>query len=390
MLETYCNDDICKKILKRYIKVDSSQPKGNERDMVAVILELLPENIKYSIIKHTSDRQSLIVKIAGEKPEGGIAFIGHIDTVPFGDCSSWKYHPLSADEEGDKIYGRGASDMKGGVAAMTAVIQALSTYEKKPKSDLYFCFTADEENEGMGAVSLSKSKELESVSEIIIAEPSCEQIGVSEKGALWIKVCAKGKLAHSSRPEEGINAIEKLIEFYQKLTQFFDTDTKDKYLGHSTIAITKLQGGVSTNVVPDTAKMELDIRTLTNINHDDLLHFMQQLMIDMEHKDQGLQLNMMILNNRPAVGTEENCEMVRHIERIYKEMHMNPVTRGLMFYTDASQIIPSNPKPFVIMGPGDDKLAHQTNEYISVSSVTRMSKIYMKYLLEYFYEEDEK
>lgn len=69
---------------------------------------------------------------------------------------------------------------------------------------------------------------------------------------------------------------------------------------------------------------------------------------------------------------------------------MNPVIRGLMFYTDASQIIPSNPKPFVINGPGDDKLAHQTNEYISVSSVTKMSKIYIKYLLEYFYEEDEK
>lgn len=390
MLETYCNDDICKKILQRYIRVDSSQPKGNERDMVTVILDLLPEDVKYSIIEHTPDRQSLIVKIAGENPEGGVAFVGHIDTVPFGDCSSWKYHPLSAEEEDGKIYGRGASDMKGGVAAMTAVIQALLKYGKKPKSDLYFCFTADEENEGIGAVALSKSKELEGVSEFIIAEPSYEQIGVSEKGALWIKICAKGKLSHSSRPEEGINAIEKLIEFYQKLTQFLDTDTQDKYLGHSTIAITKLQGGVSTNVVPDTAEMELDIRTLTNINHDDILHFVQQLIIDMERKDKGLQLDMTILNNRPAVGTKEDCEMVKHIAHIYQEMHMNPVIRGLMFYTDASQIIPSNPKPFVIMGPGDDKLAHQTNEYISVSSVTKMSKIYIKYLLEYFYEEDEK
>ncbi len=82
------------------------------------------------------------------------------------------------------------------------------------------------------------------MSEFIIAEPSYEQIGVSEKGALWIKVCAKGKLSHSSRPEEGINAIEKLIEFYQKLTQFLDTDTQDKnILGILPLQLRSYKGG---------------------------------------------------------------------------------------------------------------------------------------------------
>lgn len=389
MLETYCNDDFCKRILQKYIRVDSSQPEGNECDMVSAVLDSLPSDVEYSVIEHTAKRHSLIVKIAGEESTGGIAFVGHIDTVPFGDCASWKYHPLSAAEEEGKIYGRGASDMKGGVTAMTATLNTLLKYDRKPKSDIYFCFTADEEKDGMGAVALSKMREMNNVSEFIIAEPSAEKIGISEKGALWIKLCAKGRLSHSSRPEKGINAIEKLIEFSKRLTEFVDTDTEDKYLGYSTVVITKLKGGISTNVIPDTAEMELDIRTLTNVDHNEVIRFAEQLIDDMEAKYEGLKLNMTILNNRPAVGVDENCEMVKRIEHIYDEFHLNHAMKGLMFYTDVSQIIPSNPKPFVIMGPGDDALAHQTNEYITFSSVTRMAKIYTKYVLEYFYESTE-
>ena len=77
------------------------------------------------------------MKIAGENPEGGVAFVGHIDTVPFGDCSSWKYHPLSAEEEDGKIYGRGASDMKGGGCCYDSSDSSTFKIRKKNQNQIF-------------------------------------------------------------------------------------------------------------------------------------------------------------------------------------------------------------------------------------------------------------
>lgn len=383
MQNTYIDEKFCKELLEKFIKVNTCQPLGNEGDMVKALLEVFPKDTPKLILNHGENRQTLILKINGEQRTGGIALIGHIDTVACGDESKWKYPPLKANYEDGYIYGRGAADMKGGVVVMVATALTLLASNKRPKGDIYFCFTADEEKGGLGAVELSKLEELNNVEEIFITEPSNEKIGISEKGALWLKVRTIGTQAHGSRPEVGINSIEKSLELYEEFKKCLDFNTKDKYLGYVTSAITKISGGTMTNIIPAYAEMEIDIRTLTNVNHEELINSFKSIAKDME-KD-GLSYEIEVLNNRPAAGVTEDSIIVKKVCNILNKLHMSTEKKGIFFYTDASQIIPKNEKPFVIFGPGDDLLAHQTDERIEVKSMVRVANFYVNYIKEYYY-----
>ena len=105
----------CKQILQKLVQINTCQPEGNEGKLADVILEMLPENIVYKKINHSKTRASLIIKVNGETEEGGIAFVGHMDTVACGDYSQWSYPPHDAIVKGDILYGRGSADMKGSI-----------------------------------------------------------------------------------------------------------------------------------------------------------------------------------------------------------------------------------------------------------------------------------
>lgn len=380
----FVNDDFVKETVKKLVRIDSCQPFGNEKQVIDAILSYFPKDIHREIIDHGGFRQTLIIKIDGESERGGVAFVGHTDTVAYGDESRWTYPPLSAEEHGGFVYGRGTADMKSGDSAMIAAALEILLTGKKPKEPIYFCFTADEEVSGLGALALSKAKCLESVREYFVAEPTNEDIGVCEKGALWLKVKTTGLLSHGSRPEVGVNAVEKTVEFYERFEKTVDRSLKDKFLGNTTMAVTKLNGGVMTNVIPAYAEMEIDMRTLTNIDHDKVIKDAEALAEKMAAEKQGLHIEIEVINNRPAVSTDENHPFVERVADICRDNGFKVNKKGLFFYTDASQIIPAFNAPFVIMGPGDDLMAHQIDERVEISSMTRMAKVYFDYIMKHY------
>lgn len=388
MQDTYCNTEFCRGILRKLVKIDSCQPDGNESDMVRVIRSFFPDYVEKPVFEHGNNRSSMILKLQGKSAQGGLAFIGHLDTVPYGQSASWKDHPLSATEKDGYIYGRGTSDMKGGLTSMIAAALSVLETGVQPQEDIYFCFTADEENGGAGAVQLSKLPFLKSVKEFIIAEPSKESLGIAEKGALWIRLKTSGMLAHSSRPLYGTNAIEKSIEFKERLKQYLNTGAEDPYLGKNTIAVTGLMGGVSTNIIPDAASMEMDIRTLTSVNHTRLIEYMYHIISEMEAEAKGLHMQIEILNNRPSVGIREDNPFVDKMKMVYRKRGIEPRVRGIFFYTDASQLFPNNDRDFMIIGPGDDAMAHQMDECVELESVVRVAEIYKQYLMEFYLKGD--
>ena len=116
----FVNDTFCKEVLQRLVRINSCQPKGNEKEVVETILSYFPKDIEKEIIDHGNDRQTLIIKIKGESETGGVAFVGHTDTVAYGDMSRWTFAPLEAHEHNGYISGRGTADMKGGDTSMIA------------------------------------------------------------------------------------------------------------------------------------------------------------------------------------------------------------------------------------------------------------------------------
>lgn len=376
--------DECREILENLVRIDSCQPEGNEEKVVDSILRMLPENLVYQKIVHAPNRASLLVKVEGQTDQGGIAFIGHIDTVACNDLDRWAYPPHEAVVKGDLLYGRGSSDMKGGVAAMLLTLKWLLKCQRKPKKPVYFCFTADEEKSGTGILAMVEGKYLEHIEEAVICEPSDEKIGICEKGALWLRVIIQGKASHASRPELGVNAVEYAIGFSNQLKEMVKGDAAHPILGSTTVSVTRFQGGIMTNIIPSNAKMELDIRTVPGVSHDKIIQTAQNICIDTMQKYPSVQMEIQVLNNRPALETPPESGFVKRVMEIAAKVGISTGPKGLYFYTDASQMIPHIPVPFVIAGPGDDALAHCVNEHISLSSVERYAQLYCCYISEYF------
>lgn len=379
-------DDIihdCGPLAQMLVSVNTSHPAGNEADLVKKISALFPENLYRHVIDHGNNRASLILRIDGKR-RGGLAFVGHIDTVAFGD-KPWTHSPLGADAIQDSIlYGRGAADMKGGVAAMITAARCVLASGRTPEEDLYFCFTADEEAGGMGVLSVMQTGELSDVKEFIIAEPSLLKLGLCEKGAFWLRVHAEGVQAHGSRPQVGVNAIEALIEYRCRLQDAIDTRTIHPLLETTTIATTGFHGGIMTNVIPAKAYMELDIRTLPGLSNIEVLGAARKLAEDMERNCKNLHIRIEVLNDRISVETPPESPMVQKMRKVMDMLKLPCDTRGMYFYTDMSQVALYTDAPFLILGPGDDKQAHVTDEHVSVQDIEHAARIYTTYIEQYF------
>ena len=379
----------CKSLLKTLVTMNTSQPRGNELDIIKVIDTLFPADLHRELIDHGGNRASLIVRIDGTEPVRGqaLAFVGHVDTVSFGEESHWTHPPLSAQVEGDIMYGRGTSDMKGGLVAMILAAKEVLKRPEKPKQNIYFCFTADEEVGGMGVQSMVKQGTFDDVGEILIPEPTDERLGTCEKGALWLRIRAHGALSHGSRPEVGINAIELLLELKETLQAYILNISGETHplLNKTTVALTKLNGGVLTNVIPDTAEMELDIRTLPAVSHEEIIKAVKEMMRKLETGDERIHFELTEINNRAPVQTPDNSAILGRMQDILREHGKDGEPRGLYYYTDMSQIGPFYNCPFLIFGPGDDKQAHQLDEHVRLSSVARMAQIYAEYMKRFYF-----
>ena len=365
----------CGQLLETLVRTNTCQPQGNEELLCTLIADLFPDTVEKRLIPHEQGRASLAIRIPGQE-KGGLALVGHMDTVSCGDPNLWSCDPLAAQRKGDLVYGRGTADMKGGLVAI--ILSALAVLEQgKPlKKDLWLCFTADEEAQGAGALAFSENGWLKDVEGMIVAEPSAEDIGLSEKGALWLRIKAIGALAHGSRPEIGINGVEKLMEFERRFRPLVPMEERHPSLHSTTMAVTKLNGGIMTNVIPANAEMEIDMRTLPSLRHDELLEQARTLCLAMMEECPGLKLELEVINNRPAVEVAQDDPFVGMIAQCCTKASIPPNYKGLYFYTDASQIVPALGCPFVIFGPGEDTMAHQIDEKIDIHSMARVTLAY--------------
>lgn len=383
-IENFLNNKKYVNILKELVRINSSNPPGNELDMALKILSILPENkIQFKVVESGNNRGSLIVNLEGKNHNNITAFAGHIDTVPAGDEKSWTYPPFDGYTDGKYMYGRGTSDMKGGVTSMILTLLYFTENDIVPPCDIHFYFTADEEANGTGILDIMKSGYTDNINEIFICEPSNEKIGICEKGALWVKINTSGKQSHGSMPHLGVNAIEKTYEFIEKIkNECIDLNKDNPLLGKNTVSVTGFNGGIKTNIIPPSADASLDIRTIPGSSHDKIIKDINKTADDIVSCNKNLKFEIEITNNRPPLEIDENSSFINKIKDVYRKLNYSPAYKGIYFYTDASQLIPKINVPFVILGPGDTGMAHQKDEKIEIESIGRTANIYINYILQ--------
>jgi succinyl-diaminopimelate desuccinylase len=351
------------------VRLDSVNPPGNEEACARLVADVLePAGFAVRLHALAPGRSSLVATLGAGGEKRLLAFTGHFDTVPLG-LAPWKFDPCGGEISEGRLYGRGSSDMKSGIAAfVTAAVHSASFLRER--AGVALVMTAGEETGCDGAQALASAGALPAhVGALIVAEPTANQAVLGHKGALWLRACTHGKAAHGSMPEKGDNAIFKLaraacaIEGYQPAGEHY-------FFGRSTLNLGTIRGGSNINSVPDWAAMEIDIRSVPGVNHPDLVADIQRHLggaVSIEHR----------LDLEP-VYTDASDSWVQSLVRAVESKSGPSLARNAAtYFTDASVLKPAfGNVPTVILGPGEPSMAHQADEYCFVDRIYEAVSIY--------------
>ncbi|MEH7331876.1 M20 family metallopeptidase [Neobacillus drentensis] len=373
--------------LQSLIQVDSVNPQGNEKRVAEVIQAYLKSsNLQVELDDLGNNRANLFVTYPnGTTEEKYLVYSGHFDTVPPGKIE-WEHDPFSGEVVDNKVYGRGTTDMKGGVAAMVLAMKYLEQAGVKLRGKLQFVGTAGEEVDGFGAKKVVEKGQIDKATALVVSEPSENQIFHAHKGCLWLEITTYGKTAHGSMPDQGINAILTINEFINSLKTYQFEYTPHPVLGHPTMNIGTIEGGVKTNVVPDQCKMTLDIRTVPGQNNERILIDIENLIKTVAAKSEAT-YELTVINSMESVGTAVSDDFVQlaiATGKNHLDLDLKPL--GVNYYTDASVYCPHLQVPAIIFGPGKPTLAHQPNEYVEIDKFIESIRYFMALAIDYLAE----
>lgn len=362
-------------ISRDLIAFDTINPPGNEGEAAKYAGSLLAaEGFQVNYIPFNENRLHLIAEKNCTENIMPVVFTGHFDTVPLG-TRKWTVDPFKGVVKNGKLYGRGSTDMKGGVAAM--IVAAIKAFkEDNFGGGVRLIFTAGEELGCHGAKQLVKSyKELGRAKGIIVGEPTANFPAVGHKGGLYLNLTASGVTAHSSMPHLGDNAIYKIARAIGKVEKFSFGAERDPLLGYPTINVGTVFGGQNLNSVPDHAGFTIDARTTPKVDHPELLRRLEM--------ELGEEIEIAKLVDLPAVSNDDHdpfIQMVYSICGIQKNDEGFP--KSLPYLTDGSVLQSAyNGAPTIILGPGQPEMAHQTDEFCYIENLERAVQIYTNIIL---------
>jgi len=366
------------------IKIGSINPPGDELTIAEYCADFLRSlGFEVNLLQHSEKRASVLACLRGTGQKPGVMVCGHLDTVPIG-AIPWKHAPLSGEISDGKIWGRGASDMKGGIATILASAQELVKSNFAPQGDLWVGLTAGEETDFLGALEISKRHEVLPLQILLIPEPSSNEIFLAQKGALWIEIGMEGKTAHGSMPDLGINTVELMSQFIHQFKTLVFPFQPHPLLDACTAAVTTIHGGEKINVIPDNCFSTIDIRTMPGQNHKIILDQVANLLKNLEDNAPGLKTKIKILKDYAAVETDFKNPIVKPIHAAASTVLGSEVPiKGVRFFTDSAVLTPAWEVPMVLCGPGHAELAHQPDEYVEISLLKQAVEIYSLALKNY-------
>jgi len=362
-------------LTKELLSFNTINPPGNEAKMAQWMGELFSAHgFEVNLPVYDKNRLHLVAEKGVRGPEAPLVLSGHFDTVPLGE-KLWTRDPFSGTIEGDRIYGRGSSDMKGGVAAMTvAAIEA--TTVSSPKGGIRLIFSAGEEGGCQGVQQLvSTYKGLGEARAVIVGEPTANTPAIGHKGALYMNAVTHGKTAHSSMPELGDNAIYKAAKCITRIEEFRFEVERDRLLGYPSINVGKMRGGMNINSVPDHAEFTIDIRSTSMIDHKTIIKRLIRKL--------GEDVVLETLVDLEPVSTRENDPFVQLVYDVcLTDRQDDTRSRSLPYLTDGSVLQAFyGGAPTIILGPGEPGMAHQTDEYCSIEKLKQSVSIYKNIIL---------
>lgn len=362
--------DLLTEMLVSLLKARSENPPGEEVEAAAVAKQWLEEIGCWRVdsFEEIPGRPNLLGYWGrGEGPT--FVFNGHLDVVPAGDEKTWTRPPYGAVVEGDRIFGRGAADMKSGIAAMLGAVAALQAAGVELPGNVCFQLVSDEESAGRHGTGYLARRGLLRGEGAIVAEPTSLMVGVGERGALWAKVKSYGRSAHGSVPHEGISAVEKLAKAILAL-HGRQLGKEHPSFGKPTLNVGVVRGGQKVNVVPDYAECEIDRRLVPGESQEYVVAELERLLGEVRASDPDARFELEVENFAEASQQDPQSPIVRAVAAAVEsvvggpaEYYVSPGSSDARFLRNQAGI------PTVLFGPGIMGLAHTSDEWADIQSI---------------------
>ncbi len=402
-------------LLQRIVQENSI--RGNESSTQAVIIEKCRQlGLKLDIWEIGDDdlknhpfffcdrgsfegNPNLVAVLNGTGGGKSIILNGHIDVVPVGDETSWEHDPFSGHIEEGKLYGRGATDMKGGNVALLLAMESIIANGIKLKGDVIFQSVIEEESGGAGTLAaVLRGYQADGA---IIPEPTNMKIFSKQQGSMWFRITVPGKAAHGGTRYEGISAIEKSFMVVQRIQQLEKarnaaiTDSLyDKIPIPLPINIGKIASGEWPSSVPDTAVIEGRMgvgpeETLASAQLE-----METCLQELNEQDEWLRENPLKIEWfgarwLPGSLDSEHPLITTLIDSFREIKGEAPVIEASPWGTDGGILANIGRTPVVVFGPGVTEVAHDANEYIVLDDLFTASEIIALTLLKWCGVQDE-
>ncbi len=358
----------------RLLREDTVNPPGNEARCMEPLAALLEEaGFRLRRVPLAEGRPNLVARL-GPEDQDALAFTGHLDVVPLGEAE-WSVDPFGGEIRDGRIYGRGASDMKSGVAAIVAAALA---FAERPGDGvaIELVLTSGEEVGLEGARRVVEAGALGRARALVVAEPTGLRPCLGYRGVLWVDLLFRGVTAHASRPQEGDNAILKACRAALTLAQWDFDGVRHPLLDPPSLNVGRIRGGLNYNSVPDRATLGLDLRLLPGQDPEAILQRLAELSGCAEwaprHRIEG-------------VWTEPEHPWIRAVVAHLKEafgIDAPPAT--VPFCTDASALLDGyGAIPVLVLGPGETEQAHRTDEWCDTAKIRRAAEIYLALMRAY-------
>jgi succinyl-diaminopimelate desuccinylase len=372
-------------LLRSLIRVDTVNPPGGERGAAEIAVEFARKNgLQAELVELEPGRANVEIQLPGRGEQAAILYCGHLDTVPLGNAP-WTHPPHDGFLDETLIWGRGAVDMKGGVASMLMGLAELARQGTTLPGDVRFLGTIGEEVDCVGARAAAARGVMDGVGQLVIAEPTNLDVVVAHKGALFVRLTTRGRSAHGSMPEQGVSAIDHMTLVLDRLRGFDFAVERHALLGPPTLGVGTISGGSAVNLVPDHCTAELDIRTVPGVSHATVLRAIQSILDDLSREHGQFAATMSVFGDYAPVGTSVQDPLVIATSRVVESVRGRPARiAGVSYFSDASVLLQTTGVPTVLCGPGDPSLTHQTDERLELRQLSQAAAIFQRIPLEVF------
>lgn len=372
-------------LARALIRIPTPNPPGDER-LAAKLLEPRLREIGFVVKRVISPagRWNLLA-VRGFDGSGSrmqksrartFLFNGHLDVVPVGDREAWTHPPFGGKVTGGKLWGRGAVDMKGGVAAMIEAAAAVARSGIRSPHRVAIHLVSDEEALGGEGTEFLARKKLLRADMAVVGEPTGLLPALASKGTLRGRIHLLGKAAHSSTPERGVNAVLHAAYLIQRLSRL-EFRARHPLLGRPSLVVSKIQGGVRSNIVPPSCTIEFDRRVIPGETEAQIRREIAGVLRDLRRTHAGFRAKVEYgVFARPS-EIPGNSEVVRLADAALRAVDgRSPRHTALSGTTDARFLIHLARIPTVILGPGDLGQAHAANEHVRVADLGRAARVY--------------